>query len=82
MTFDLIHRFHEALIFLSRKNYDAVVAVAEGTSYIYIVNTSIQTPGSEFYSHPTLQAGLGRSVMYSVMYCHVLSWYCNVTVMV
>ena len=73
MIFDLIHRLHEVLNFLCRKNYHAVVAIAEETSYLYIVNTSIQTPGSEFYSHPTLQAGLGRSVMYlscTVMYSH------------
>ena len=69
MTFDFIHSFHEALIFLSKKIYDAVVAVAEGTSYIYIVNTLIQTLGSEFYCHPTLHGGLGGSHAL----CHVLS---------
>ena len=82
MTYDIIHKFHEALIFLSRKNYDAVVAVAEGTSYIYIVNTLIQTLGSEFYCHPTLHGGLGGSLMHSAMYCHALSWYCHVNVMI
>ena len=69
MTFDFIHSFHEASIFLSKKIYDAVVAVAEGTSYIYIVNTLIQTLGSEFYCYPTLHGGLGGSHALS----HVLS---------
>ena len=82
MTFDLIHRFHEALIFLSKKIYNAVVAVAEETSYIYIVNTSIQKLGSEFYYHPTLQGGLGGSLMHSAMYCYAILWYCHVTVMI
>ena len=78
MTFDLIHRFHEVLIFLCRKNYHTVVAMAEETSYIHIVNTSIQTQGSEFYSHKHFrQVWEGRSC--TVM---VLSLYCNVTVMV
>ena len=82
MTFDFIHSFHEASIFLSKKIYDAVVAGAEGTSYIYIVNTLIQTLGSEFYCHPTLHGGLGGSLMHSAMYSHALSWYCHVTVMI
>ena len=73
MTFDLIHRFHEALIFLSKKIYDVVVAVAEETSYIYIVNTWIQTLGSELYCHPTLHGGLGGFLMHSHALCHVLS---------
>ena len=69
MTYDPLQWFHEALIFLCRKNYDAVVAVAGETSYIYIANTSIQTLGSEFYCHPTLHGGLGGSHAL----CHVLS---------
>ena len=51
------------------KIYEVVVAVAEGTSYIYIVNTLIQKLGSEFYCHPTLHRGLGGSHAL----CHVLS---------
>ena len=69
MTYDPLQWFQEALIFLCRKNYDAVVAVAGETSYIYIANTSIQTLGSEFYCHPTLHGGLGGSHAL----CHVLS---------
>ncbi len=82
MTYDPLQWFQEALIFLCRKNYDAVVAVAGETSYIYIANTSIQTLGSEFYCYPTLHGGLGGSHALCHALCHAASWYCHVIVMI